>query len=105
MPTWEAPNSKRNEKSFRNMKKLSRRGKKNLRYVNESSRNGTRSLTRLSIARKSSVMDGALYVLLWSSILFRDNVFVMDYDEDINTSATIIPSIEILGPITQSWAQ
>jgi hypothetical protein len=105
MPTWEAPNSKRNEKSFRNMKKLSRRGKKNLWYVNESSRNGTRSLTRLSIACKSSVMDGALYVLLWSSILFRDNVFVMDYDEDINNSATIIPSIEILGPITQSWAQ
>jgi hypothetical protein len=26
-------------------------------------------------------------------------------DEDINTSATIIPSIEILGPITQSRAQ
>jgi hypothetical protein len=26
-------------------------------------------------------------------------------DEDINTSATIIPSIEIYGPITQSWAQ
>jgi hypothetical protein len=26
-------------------------------------------------------------------------------DEDINTSATIIPSIEILGPITQWWAQ
>jgi hypothetical protein len=26
-------------------------------------------------------------------------------DEDINTSATIIPSIEILGPITRSWAQ
>jgi hypothetical protein len=26
-------------------------------------------------------------------------------DEDINTSATIIPSVEILGPITQSRAQ
>jgi hypothetical protein len=26
-------------------------------------------------------------------------------DEDINTSATIIPSIEILGPITRSQAQ
>jgi hypothetical protein len=26
-------------------------------------------------------------------------------DEDINTSATIIPSIEILGPITRSRAQ
>jgi hypothetical protein len=26
-------------------------------------------------------------------------------DEDINTSATIIPSIEILGPITRSVAQ
>jgi hypothetical protein len=26
-------------------------------------------------------------------------------DEDINTSATIIPSIEILDPITRSWAQ
>jgi hypothetical protein len=26
-------------------------------------------------------------------------------DQDINTSATIIPSIEILGPITRSWAQ
>jgi hypothetical protein len=26
-------------------------------------------------------------------------------DEDINTSATIIPSIEILGPFTQSRAQ
>jgi hypothetical protein len=26
-------------------------------------------------------------------------------DEDINTSATIIPSVEILGPITQSQAQ
>jgi hypothetical protein len=26
-------------------------------------------------------------------------------DEDINTLATIIPSIEILGPITQSQAQ
>jgi hypothetical protein len=25
--------------------------------------------------------------------------------EDINTSATIIPSVEILGPITQSRAQ
>jgi hypothetical protein len=29
----------------------------------------------------------------------------MTPDEDINTSATIIPSIEILGPITQSRAQ
>jgi hypothetical protein len=29
----------------------------------------------------------------------------MSYDEDINTSATIIPSIEILGPITRSSAQ
>jgi hypothetical protein len=27
------------------------------------------------------------------------------YNEDINTSATIIPSIEILGPITRSRAQ
>jgi hypothetical protein len=26
-------------------------------------------------------------------------------DEDINTSATIIPSVEILGPITRSQAQ
>jgi hypothetical protein len=26
-------------------------------------------------------------------------------DDDINTSATIIPSVEILGPITQSRAQ
>jgi hypothetical protein len=26
-------------------------------------------------------------------------------DEDINTSATIIPSVEIVGPITRSWAQ
>jgi hypothetical protein len=26
-------------------------------------------------------------------------------DEDINTSATIIPSVEILGSITRSWAQ
>jgi hypothetical protein len=26
-------------------------------------------------------------------------------DDDINTSATIIPSIEIIDPITQSWAQ
>jgi hypothetical protein len=26
-------------------------------------------------------------------------------DEDINTSATIIPSAEILGPITRSGAQ
>jgi hypothetical protein len=26
-------------------------------------------------------------------------------DEDINTSATIIPSIEMLDPITRSWAQ
>jgi hypothetical protein len=26
-------------------------------------------------------------------------------DEDINTSATIIPSVEILGPITRSRAQ
>jgi hypothetical protein len=25
---------------------------------------------------------------------------VKEYDEDINTSATIIPSVEILGPIT-----
>jgi hypothetical protein len=25
-------------------------------------------------------------------------------DEDINTLATIIPSVEILGPITRSWA-
>jgi hypothetical protein len=27
------------------------------------------------------------------------------FDEDINTSATIIPSVEILGPITRSRAQ
>jgi hypothetical protein len=27
------------------------------------------------------------------------------FDEDINTSATIIPTVEILGPITQSRAQ
>jgi hypothetical protein len=27
------------------------------------------------------------------------------YDEDINTSATIIPSVEIVGPITRSRAQ
>jgi translation initiation factor IF-1 len=26
-------------------------------------------------------------------------------NEDFNTSATIIPSVEILGPITRSWAQ
>jgi hypothetical protein len=30
---------------------------------------------------------------------------VLEGDEDINTSATIIPSIEILGPITRSRAQ
>jgi hypothetical protein len=29
----------------------------------------------------------------------------MSFDEHINTSATIIPSIEILGPITRSRAQ
>ncbi len=29
----------------------------------------------------------------------------MNTDEDINSSATIIPSIEILGPITRSRAQ
>jgi hypothetical protein len=29
----------------------------------------------------------------------------VEHDEDINTSATIIPSIEILGPITRSRAQ
>jgi hypothetical protein len=29
----------------------------------------------------------------------------MGDDEDINTSATIIPSVDILGPITQSRAQ
>jgi hypothetical protein len=32
------------------------------------------------------------------------NIKVND-DEDINTLATIIPSIEILGPITRSRAQ
>jgi hypothetical protein len=31
--------------------------------------------------------------------------FNSDIDEDINTSATIIPSIEILGPIIRSRAQ
>jgi hypothetical protein len=78
MPTWEAPNSKKKKKSFENVKKLSRRVK-NLWYVNESLRNETRSLAHLSIALSSSVVDVAFYVLLWSCILFRDNVFVMDY--------------------------
>jgi hypothetical protein len=32
-------------------------------------------------------------------------LLILPLDEDINTSATIIPSIEILGPITQSRAQ
>jgi hypothetical protein len=30
---------------------------------------------------------------------------MIEADKDINTSATIIPAIEILGPITQSRAQ
>jgi hypothetical protein len=57
-------NSKKKKKIFMNVKKLLRRGKKNLRYVNESFRNGTISLTRLSIACSSSVIDGAFYVSL-----------------------------------------
>jgi hypothetical protein len=30
---------------------------------------------------------------------------IMPFDKDINISATIIPSVEILGPITRSRAQ
>jgi hypothetical protein len=32
-------------------------------------------------------------------------VIIGPYDADINTSATIIPSVEVLGPITRSQAQ
>jgi hypothetical protein len=32
-------------------------------------------------------------------------VIIGPYDADINTSATIIPSVEMLGPITRSQAQ
>jgi hypothetical protein len=34
-----------------------------------------------------------------------NSVFLLFFDEDINTSATIIPSIEIVSPITRSRAQ
>jgi hypothetical protein len=63
------------------VKKLSRRGNKNLLCHTSSSELtpwGTRSFAYLSITRSSSVMDGVFYVLLGSSISFRDNVFVMD---------------------------
>jgi hypothetical protein len=39
--------------------------------------------------------------LLKTAFILRNGL----YDEDINTSATIIPSVEILGPITRSQAQ
>jgi hypothetical protein len=37
--------------------------------------------------------------------LIVQRVLSTQIDEDINTSATIIPSVEILGPITRSRAQ
>jgi hypothetical protein len=46
--------------------------------------------------------------VIWMSFAFDERELrrgTMSIDEDINTSATIIPSIEILGPITQSRAQ
>jgi hypothetical protein len=42
------------------------------------------------------------YKKFWGPIC---NVWKVSSDEDINTSATIIPSVEILGPITRSQAQ
>jgi hypothetical protein len=44
-----------------------------------------------------------LHALLYWQIFIRAKSGC--YDEDINTSATIIPSVDILGPITRSRAQ
>jgi hypothetical protein len=38
-------------------------------------------------------------------IIYKNDIILMTIDEDINTSVTIIPSVEILGPITRSQAQ
>jgi hypothetical protein len=38
-------------------------------------------------------------------VIVKTSQGTLPYDEDINTSATISPSVEILGPITRSRAQ
>jgi hypothetical protein len=44
-------------------------------------------------------------VVRWNHSCITTPFHVALFDEDINTSATIIPSIEILSPITRSRAQ
>jgi hypothetical protein len=53
-------------------------------------------------AYHSTSIDG--YQLRIAHIVVKSNTTTQG-DEDINTSATIIPSVEILGPITRSRAQ
>jgi hypothetical protein len=51
------------------------------------------------------VLFGIVFIYLFVYDCFQSISLGADDDEDINTLTTIIPSIEIVGPITQSRAQ